>query len=97
MSFLGQTDLLSSLIVNVSFDSSLDWFNARPELLYWDTTEFVWREVRETCGRNSTIDWSSYTLQAELCSTVIENTGVGRRRRQSDNETAPSFLSLIHI
>ena len=98
MSFLGQTDLLSSLIVNVSFDSSLDWFNARPELLYWDTTEFVWREVRETCGRNSTIDWSSYTLQAELCSTVIEDTGVGRRRRQSHNETAPSFLDRpVHL
>ena len=39
VSFLGQESLSGSLEVNVTFDGSLDWVAAIPELAYWDIGE----------------------------------------------------------
>ena len=36
VSFLGQDSLNAPLDLNVTFDSSLDWEIATPEIAYWD-------------------------------------------------------------
>lgn len=36
VSFLGQSSLNSPLDINVTFDSSLDWDVAEPEIAFWD-------------------------------------------------------------
>ena len=36
VSFLGQTSLNAPLDINVTFDSTLDWNVATPEIAYWD-------------------------------------------------------------
>lgn len=41
ISFLGQDSLSSVVEVNVTFDGSLDWAAAIPELAYWDIGELV--------------------------------------------------------
>lgn len=94
ISFLGQSSLLAPLQVTASFDPTLDWFNARPELLYWDTAEEVWRGVGETCGNTPpTVDMDSYTLTANVCSTMLSP----RRRRQVENTTAGFLDRAVHL
>lgn len=39
VSFLGQDSLYGTLDVNVTFDPTLDWMAATPELAYWDIGE----------------------------------------------------------
>ena len=41
VSFLGQDSLSDVIEVNVTFDGSLDWSAAVPELAYWDVGEGV--------------------------------------------------------
>ena len=36
VSFLGQDSLNGPLTINTTFDPSLDWSNANPDLGYWD-------------------------------------------------------------
>lgn len=41
VSLLGQDNLNGELSLNVSFDTTLDWSQTEPRLVYWDIGEFI--------------------------------------------------------
>lgn len=83
VSLLGQDNLDGELMLNVSFDTTLDWSESEPRLVYWDigknyisrngmlccVDEGVWREVKNTCGMESKIDFTSGTISVDVSIT----------------------------
>ena len=50
VSFLGQDSLNSPLDINVTYDRSLDWDVARPEIAYWDDGK-IWNSILIICDQ----------------------------------------------
>ena len=70
-SFIGQDSLLVPLEITASFDPTLDWSVASPELAYWDVDEEVWREVGATCMNNSRAEFNTYTITVQVSASHI--------------------------
>jgi hypothetical protein len=77
VSVLGQDSLDGAMTINTTFDPFLDRDRFTLDIAYWDSNEELWREVSATCGTASAVDWSTFTISAEVCSTLVFNSASG--------------------